>query len=184
MELAVIRHLLQFVGMHRESERAHARVRARAPGKGRGREMYMYAYIHIYAYTCVCVRVCACVCVCVCVFTYVYVCVYVCLCVCIYMYIYIRVRVHKQSIILDMQHTTSAWAINDPRSVRPSAAPSRDCITLFCSLQRAAMSGFYCNTLQHTATHCNVLQHPATHCNSVMLVICTNDTYEWVVSHV
>jgi len=29
---------------------------------------------------------------------------------------------------------------------------------------------YYCNTLQHTATHCNTLQHTATHCRALSLV--------------
>jgi len=37
----------------------------------------------------------------------------------------------------------------------------------YCNaLQHAATHCIDCNTLQHNATHCNTLQHTATHCNA------------------
>jgi len=42
---------------------------------------------------------------------------------------------------------------------------------------------FYCNTLQHIATHCNTLQHTATHCNTMPTAVTHCNTLQHTATH-
>ena len=63
------------------------------------------------------------------------------------------------------------------------------CTCQYFTLQHAALhcnthcNYYYCNILQHTATHCNTLQHSATHCNTLHHTASHCNTLQHTATH-